>query len=203
MAPFVKICGICSRDDLEQVSAFGPDALGFVFWERSRRHVDPEAVGAWRTPPGIRRVGVFVDPSAEELARAARLARLDVLQVHRVDDDWKVDRSAFPGVEFWRALDPAGFQPSEFVFDRVLLDSYDPRTVGGTGRACDWARAREIVQSLETPVLLAGGLAPGNVAEALRRVRPWGVDVSSGVELAPGKKDMSKVEAFISACREP
>lgn len=206
MAPFVKICGICSRSDLGQVSAFQPDAIGFVLWPKSKRHIDPETVGQWETPAGIQRVGVFVDPAEDELLHAAEAARLDVLQLHRVSNDWNIDRNNFQGLEIWRALSPKELKPQAsslkpFEFDRFLLDSYHPETIGGTGKTCNWNQARELVQSLETPVLLAGGLTPDNVAEALETVAPWGVDVSSGVETAPGAKDIAKVEAFIKACR--
>jgi len=209
MSPFVKICGICSRSDLGRISALEPDALGFVQWKKSKRHVDPEIVGQWETPPGTRRVGVFVDPSEAELRYAAQAARLDVLQLHRVSNDWTIDRANFQGLEIWRALAPEElhssfkFQVSGFNWDRLLLDSYDPQTIGGTGQTCDWNQVREIVQSLETPILLAGGLTPDNVAKAIRHVQPWGVDVSSGVEIEPGAKDIAKVEAFIAACRAP
>ena len=205
MAVFVKICGICSRSDLEQISAFQPDALGFIQWPKSKRHIEPETVGQWETPEGIQRVGVFVDPSEEELMHAAEAARLDVLQLHRISNDWQIDRENFQGLEFWRALSPEEFkfQVSSFKFDRLLLDSYDPKTIGGTGKTCDWNQARELVQSQETPILLAGGVTPDNVAEAIGHVRPWGVDVSSGVEIEPGVKDMAMVEAFIAACRNP
>ena len=203
MAVFVKICGICSRSDLGQISALGPDALGFIQWPKSKRYVDPETVGQWETPAGIQRVGVFVDPSEDELKQAAITARLDVLQVHRVSNEWRIDRDNFQGLEFWRALNPGDFkiQDSRFKFDRLLLDSYDPETIGGTGKTCDWNQARAMVQSLHTPILLAGGLTPLNVADAIKAVNPWGVDVSSGVETQPGVKDIAKAEAFIAACR--
>ena len=207
MALFVKICGICSRSDLGRISAFQPDALGFIQWPKSKRYVDPETVGQWKTPEGIKRVGVFVDPSEEELHQAAESARLDVLQVHRVSNDWSIDRALFQNLEFWHALSPDELKPQAsdpklFKFDRFLLDSYDPETIGGTGKTCDWNQARDLVQSLETPVLLAGGLTPDNVTEAIQRVCPWGVDVSSGVEIEPGVKDIAKVETFIAACRK-
>ncbi len=206
MGPFVKICGICSRSDLGRISAFQPDALGFIQWTKSKRHIDPETVGRWETPAGIKRVGVFVDPSEDELIHAAETARLDVLQLHRVSNDWNIDRTRFQGLELWRALSPEELTPqasrlTPSVFDRFLLDSYDPETIGGTGKTCNWNQARDLVQSLEIPVLLAGGLTPGNVAEAIKTVAPWGVDVSSGVETEPGAKDIAKVEAFIKACR--
>jgi phosphoribosylanthranilate isomerase len=106
-------------------------------------------------------------------------------------------------VEVWRAINPDElyFDESDFGYDRYLLDSYDPQTVGGTGRLCDWDKVRSLVQSMDTPVLLAGGLTPDNVAQAIKQVRPWGVDVSSGVEIEPGVKDITKVAAFIAACR--
>jgi len=206
MAVFVKICGICSRSDLEQISAFRSDALGFIQWPKSKRYIDPETVGQWETPAGIKRVGVFVDPSEDELKHAAQVARLDVLQVHRVPVDWNMNRDHFQGIEVWRALSPEELNPqasilNPFEFDRFLLDSYDPKTIGGTGKPCDWSQARDLVQSEETPILLAGGLTSDNIAEAILKVDPWGVDVSSGVELKLGIKDIAKVEAFITACR--
>jgi len=188
---------------LEQISAFKPDALGFIQWPKSKRYIDPETVGQWETPQGIQRVGVFVDPSEEELMYAAAVARFDVLQLHRISNDWKIDRENLQGLELWCALRPDELtsHASRLTFDRLLLDSYDPETIGGTGKTCDWSQARELVHSLETPILLAGGLTPDNVAEAIERVRPWGVDVSSGVETEPGVKDMAMVKAFIKVCR--
>ncbi len=203
MGLFVKICGICSGSDLGQISAFQPDALGFIQWEKSKRYVDPKKVGQWKTPTGIKRVGVFVNPSEDELIRAAELARFDVLQLHGISNDWTINFDPFAGLELWRALSPKELssQSSFTGFDRFLLDSYDPKTIGGTGETCDWNQARELVQSSEIPILLAGGLSPDNVSSAIQQVQPWGVDVSSGVEIEPGLKDIAKVEAFITACR--
>ncbi len=203
MGVFVKICGICSEGDLEQISAFKPDAVGFIQWPRSKRYVAPETVGQWDTIGGIKRVGVFVDPSESELVHAVESARFDVVQVHRISNDWTVKRSVFQDMEFWRALNPDEFESvgTGFVFDRCLVDSYDPETIGGTGQTCDWNQARELIDAMETPILLAGGLTPDNVAAAIETVVPWGVDVSSGVEIEPGKKDIRKVKAFIAACR--
>ena len=203
MGTFIKICGICSEGDLEQISALKPDALGFIQWPKSKRHVDPEIVGSWKTPEGIKRVGVFVCPTESELAHAAQYGRFDVLQVHKAPDHWKLDRDLFQGLEIWRALGPTELYHSEswFEFDRFLLDSFDPKTVGGTGKICDWEMAQTLVKSVKTPILLAGGLTPDNVAEAIVDVKPWGVDVSSGVEIEPGVKDIGKVKAFIEATR--
>lgn len=203
MSTFIKICGICSEGDLEQISALKPDALGFIQWPKSTRYIEPETVGRWETPEGITRVGVFVCPTETELAHAAQYGRFDVLQIHQSPDHWKLDRELFQGVEVWRALKPTELYHSEswFEYDRFLLDSFDPETVGGTGKVCDWSMAQTLVKSVEKPILLAGGLTPENVAEAIVDVKPWGVDVSSGVEIEPGVKDIKKVEAFIAAAR--
>ena len=138
-----------------------------------------------------------------ELAHAAQYGRFDVIQVHRVPDHWKLDRELFRGLEVWRALEPSELYHSEswFEYDRFVLDSYDPNTVGGTGKACDWGIAQTLAKVVEKPILLAGGLHPGNVAEAIAEVKPWGVDVSSGVENEFRIKDIAKVEAFIAASR--
>lgn len=204
MGTFVKICGICSKGDLGQISAFRPDAMGFIQWPQSPRYVEAEEVGQWETPEGIRRVGVFVSPSEAELAHAAQYGRFDALQIHRIPDNWSLDREIFQRLEVWRALKPEElyFMDCGYPFDRFLLDSYDPKTVGGTGKTVDWSKARDLVRASSTPILLAGGLTSENVAEAIRIVNPWGVDVSSGVEIEPGVKDIDKVERFISAVRE-
>lgn len=204
MGTFVKICGICSEGDLGQISALGPDAVGFIQWPKSKRYVDPKTVGRWETPSSIRRVGVFVSPTEAELAHAAQYARLDVLQVHRIPDHWSLDREIFQGLEVWRALSPDEmyFMDHGFAFDRFLLDSYDPQSVGGTGKTCDWSKARDLVRASPRPILLAGGLTPENVAAAIAAVKPWGVDVSSGVETEPGVKDIGKVASFIAAVRK-
>ena len=200
----VKICGICSEGDLEQISALRPDAVGFIQWPKSERYVEPKSVGQWETPEGIKRVGVFVCPTETELAHAAQHARLDVLQVHQTPDHWSMDREFFKGLEIWRALTPDELYYSEsyFPFDRYVLDSYDPITVGGTGKICDWEKAKPLTRSSTLPILLAGGLTPDNVADAIQQVRPAGVDVSSGVESSIGVKDLAKVKAFIAAARD-
>lgn len=203
MPTFVKICGICSGEDLEQISALNPDAVGFIQWPKSKRYVPAEEVGQWETPEGIKRVGVFVCPTESEVARAAQHGRFDVIQVHQVHDNWNHDREFFQGLEVWRATTPTELYHSEswFEFDRFLLDSYDEKTVGGTGKVCDWNLAKTLVRAVEKPILLAGGLTPENVAEAIAEVAPWGVDVSSGVEKELRVKDLDKVKAFIENAR--
>jgi phosphoribosylanthranilate isomerase len=209
MSVFIKICGICSKNDLEQICALGPDAIGFIFWPRSPRYVRPEQVAGWlkSIPEQIKKVGVFVEPSAEEVESVAVACRLDVVQIHMNSNTWKIDRPLFSGLEVWlaprlgedinrnilRAVDP---EPSI-----LLADSFDPETVGGTGKVSSWERAAAMKTAVGKPILLAGGLTPENVREAIASVNPWGVDVSSGVEKEPGVKDIRKVKQFIERVR--
>lgn len=203
MSLFVKICGLCRAADVEAAAACRPDALGFVFWPGSRRCVAAADVDAWtRTlPPGLLKVGVFVDQPPEEVRAAARTAGLDVVQLHGAEGPGAC-AAAWPRV--WKALkadadDPRRFAP--YPVEAVVLDSGTASMPGGTGLAGDWPKAARFVQECGRPVLLAGGLRPENVAEAVRIVGPWGVDVSSGVELAPGRKDAARIEEFVRICR--
>jgi phosphoribosylanthranilate isomerase len=209
MNVFIKICGICSKNDLEQICALGPDAIGFIFWPRSPRYVRPEQVAGWlkSIPEQIKKVGVFVEPSAAEVESIAVTCRLDAVQIHMNSNDWKIDHPLFSGLEVWlaprmgedinrnilRAVDP---QPSV-----LLADSFDPETIGGTGKVSNWERAAAMKTAVGKPLLLAGGLTPENVREAIASVTPWGVDVSSGVEKEPGVKDIRKVKQFIERAR--
>jgi phosphoribosylanthranilate isomerase len=210
MGVFVKICGICSRNDLEQICALEPDAIGFVFWPHAKRYVRPEQVAGWLNsiPEQIKKVGVFVEPSPSEVEAIAITCRLDVAQIHLISNDWKIERPLFQGLEVWMAprvdegFKPAvisGFCPEPSV---VLVDSFDPQTVGGTGRQVDMLTASQLVQLLPQRVLLAGGLNPENVRDTIDAVKPWGVDVSSGVEKEPGVKDIRKVKQFIERVRQ-
>jgi phosphoribosylanthranilate isomerase len=210
MSVFVKICGICSRNDLEQICALEPDAIGFVFWPRAARYVRPEQVAGWlrSIPEQIKKVGVFVEPSADEVEAVATACHLDVVQIHLTSNKWKIDRPLFHGLEIWMAprLDEK-FKPSVISSFRpepavVLVDSFDGKTVGGTGRQVDTHLASQLVQLLPQKVLLAGGLNPENVRDAIAAVKPWGVDVSSGVEKEPGVKDIRKVKQFIERVRK-
>jgi phosphoribosylanthranilate isomerase len=209
MSTFVKICGICSRGDLEQICALEPDAIGFVFWPRAKRYVRPEQVAGWLNsiPEQIKKVGVFVEPSPAEVEAVAIACHLDVVQIHLISNDWKIERPLFQGLEVWMAprVDE-GFKPAVISSFRpepsvVLVDSFDEKTVGGTGRQVDTLTASQLVQLLPQHVLLAGGLNPENVRDAIAAVKPWGVDVSSGVEKEPGVKDIRKVKQFIDAVR--
>ena len=203
MGVFVKICGLCRREDVAAVAALRPDAVGFVFWSRSPRAARASDVAEWRSliPDDVQTVGVFVDEDPDVVIRTVEEANLDIAQLHgretaAVCEDVRA--------HVWKAvhLDRLPDEPlSAYPVDAFLADSYSTTSPGGTGIVVDWQSAGRFVDATPVPVLLAGGLNPNNVAEAIRLARPWGVDVSSGVEARPGEKDITLVRRFIEQCR--
>ena len=202
-AVLVKICGITRREDAEAAVSAGADAIGFVFWPKSPRAIDPyraRAIAA-ALPPFVTTVGVFVDQPAEYVNGVAGLARLGAVQLHGEEPPDYVaamTRPVVKAVALRNGLEPAAIAleqwPSRVV---VLLDVHDPERRGGTGRTVDWSVAAAIAR--RRPVVLAGGLTAENVSEAIARVRPFGIDVSSGVEAAPGIKDHGRIKALFEA----
>jgi phosphoribosylanthranilate isomerase len=198
----VKICGITRPEDALLAARLGADALGFNLWPGSKRHVSAAAARdlVRRLPPLVTPVGVFVNPTRDEVLRAIELAGVAVVQLH--GDEPPDFCASFP-VPVWKAIRVTG--PSalaalaSYEVQGFLLDAPAPG-YGGGGVPFDWALAAEV--AAELPVLLAGGLSPENVAEAVRTVRPWGVDVASGVESAPGRKDPERLRRFIAAAKE-
>jgi phosphoribosylanthranilate isomerase len=203
MSVFVKLCGLAREEDVLAAIGAGPDALGFVFWPKSPRAVTAEQVAAWtrgRVPPGMKKVGVFVNQDPAYIRDCARIAALDVVQLHG-DEDAAFVRAL--GLPAWKALHldrlPASWET--LPVELYVIDSGTAEMPGGTGRRVDTARAAAFVRESPIPVLLAGGLNAANVTEALREVRPWGLDVSSGVEHAPGQKDPEALRAFVRNAR--
>jgi phosphoribosylanthranilate isomerase len=199
----VKICGITNRDDAMHAAASGADALGFVFYAASSRCVTPEQV--WQIvadlPPFVTRVGLFVNEEPERIREIVSVCGLDAVQLH--GDESPQDCLALPcrvikGVRPRTAADLAPL--AAFPVSALLVDAAVPGQYGGTGHRADWALAREIV--VRHRVILAGGLNPENVAAAVGEVRPYGVDVASGVESRPGRKDPQKVANFIRMAKE-
>jgi phosphoribosylanthranilate isomerase len=193
----VKICGITRREDADAAAALGANALGFVLWSASPRHANLESVAAIIAglPPFITPVGVFVNPSAGDIAQAAQ-AGLRLAQVHGEVPPGRVALPVLRAVHLAAGI--GGIEPA--VDDEtVLLDAHDPVRHGGTGQTVDWTRARAI--AAKRRLVLAGGLTAANVSDAIRTVMPYAVDVASGVETKPGLKDLSKLRAFIDAVR--
>jgi phosphoribosylanthranilate isomerase len=201
--PFIKVCGITRPGDAALATAMGADALGFVFWPSSPRAIPVDVARsiARELPPFVATVGVFVDSSRDEILEVAGTVPLTVVQFH--GDEADEDVLSFP----WRVIravslgSPEGDRRLARLPHRVtvLLDALDPRRRGGTGRVIDWTAAAHV--AAERRILLAGGLRVDNVAEAITRVRPWGLDVSSGVESSPGLKDAAKLTAFFEAIK--
>jgi phosphoribosylanthranilate isomerase len=196
----VKICGITRLEDAEAAVDAGASAIGFVFWPKSPRFIDPHRARqiAAALPPFVSTVGVFVNQPREYVNGVASLVRLSAVQLHGeetpafaaalVHPVLKAVSTATADIEAW----PARI--------RLLLDVHDPVARGGTGRLVDWTAAADLAARRE--ILLAGGLTPDNVADAVARVRPFGIDVSSGVERAPGIKDQGRLRALFEAVHD-
>ena len=203
MSTRVKICGITNLADAQVAADAGADALGFVFYEKSPRFVSMKtAVEISRAlPPFIVRVGVFVNPSEELILKAVAECGLTLLQFHGDEPPEFCAQFGLMSMKAFRIRDAGSLKDlPKYKTDAWLLDAYSSDTLGGTGGVFNWDLAVE-AQKSGRPIFLAGGLTPENVAEAFRKVRPFGVDVSSGVESSPGKKDHTKVRAFINAVK--
>ena len=197
----VKICGIRRTEDALLAAELGAWAVGFVFWPGSARFIDPYRARRISTalPPWVVPVGVFVDQPAEYVSAVASLVRLGVVQLRGSETPEMVER--MPQRVIKSVAVTSDFDESSV--DRiparagVLLDAHDPERHGGTGTTVDWSRAAAAARRRR--VLLAGGLRPENVRTAIDAVRPFGIDVSSGVESAPGVKDPDRLRALFAA----
>lgn len=201
----MKICGITSVNDALMTAESGADGVGFVFWRRSPRCVDARTARriADALPASILRVGVFVDASPRALATTAEGAKLDVLQLHGNEPPDRLTglpRTVWKAVRVGDGFAPADALRYEGKAAGILLDAQAAGLPGGSGQAFDWSVARE-VRRRASFLILAGGLTPANVARAIEALRPDAVDVSSGVESTPGRKDAAKVRAFVEAVR--
>ncbi|MBA3975270.1 MAG: N-(5'-phosphoribosyl)anthranilate isomerase [Candidatus Solibacter sp.] len=192
----IKICGITTLDDALHASEAGASALGFNFWPRSKRYITPAAAAAitGKLPAGILKAGVFVDAPETEFTAIASHAGLDIVQLHGA-------RQTPPSIRHWLAFSAteesirATMETSGA--EAFLIDTPAGDERGGTGRTFDWS----LVRDLPGRIVLAGGLGPDNVAQAIRQVRPWGVDACSRLESSPGRKDHALVTEFIRAAR--
>lgn len=198
----VKICGITCVEDALHAAACGADALGLVFYAKSPRVVSRERARQIVAvlPPLVTTVGLFVNEAPGTIREVVDYCGLDLIQLH---GDELPEQCLYPPRRVLKALRIKGEQSlvglDAYHVSALLLDAWRPDSYGGTGALCDWQLAARVAR--ERRVLLAGGLTAENVDEAIRLVRPYGVDVSSGVECAPGRKDPERVEAFIRNAR--
>jgi len=200
----VKICGITNRQDALAACEAGADALGFNFAEEAKargRYIDPEAAKAIidGLPPFVSITAVCVNEPVDRILQY--LTFVDRVQLHGEESVQDCARVGARAIKAFRVA--AGFNPESMLEYRVgayLLDAFVPGSRGGTGSSCDWDAARRAV-ALGRPVILAGGLTPDNVAEAVRTVRPYGVDTASGVESSPGKKDHERIRQFVERAK--
>jgi phosphoribosylanthranilate isomerase len=216
---WIKICGTTNLEDALLAVDAGADAVGFVFYEKSPRNIDVETAReiVQKLPAQVEKVGVFVDHEAQEIREIVLKAGLTAVQLHgklSMESVWQDQRPVAESVGVSKlipmihgdALKDGGFLISQRAQEKifaVLLDSRSDGANGGTGTPFDWEATRGMVQSMSllVPVIVAGGLTPVNVAGAMELLQPFGVDVVSGVEARPGKKDPKKVQAFVNAVR--
>ena len=193
----VKICGITNREDALAAVEAGAGAIGLNFCRESPRYVSPTgaSVISEKLPPNVLKVGIFVDESADNIARTAMYAGLDVVQLHGMGD--------CPSMRTWRAAPVAdSLAISYFTEDDAeafLLDTASTILHGGTGKTFRWEIAREAAQFTTKHIIIAGGLDETNVQAAIAEAQPWGVDACSRLESSPGKKDRARMQKFIEA----
>ena len=199
----VKICGLTNVADALAAAGAGADMIGLMFYEASPRRVTlAQAAEISRAlPPFVLRVGVFVNPEEALVSRAIAECNLSLLQFHGDESSAFCTRFGLMSLKAFRIRDAASLAPlAEYQTDAFLLDAYSPAGLGGTGEKFNWELA-VAARRYGKPIFLAGGLTPENVAAAVTQVRPFAVDVSSGVESAPGRKDVAKMRAFIQAAK--
>jgi phosphoribosylanthranilate isomerase len=195
----IKICGIREPEHARIAAEAGADAIGLVFWPKSPRYITPQAAAkvVAALPPFVMSVGLFVDPSEAEVRAVLKAVPLDLLQFHGDESPEFCEQFGRPYVHVVRM--EAGTDLVEYAqrFSRaraLILDAHVPGQPGGTGKTFEWA---DIPRGLPIPLILSGGLTAANVGRAVREVRPWAVDVSSGVEASRGVKDPRKIVEFI------
>ncbi len=203
MSVAVKICGITSVENAQAVELAGADAVGLMFYEGSPRHITLEQAKAIvdSLSNSIARVGVFVNSDESFVRQAMEICTLNMLQFHGNEIPEYCKRFEVMTLKAIRVSGESSLEVMErYSTDGFLLDTFTDKALGGTGETFNWELAKKATEK-ERPIFLAGGLTPENVAEAVKAVRPFAVDVSSGVESEPGKKDAAKVRAFVAAAK--
>ena len=204
--PWIKICGITKSEDASYLAKLGVDAIGLIFYRHS-----PRAISCKQLPEilenlsdSVKTVGLFVDPSRSEVNEVLDTGLIDILQFHGSEPEGFCSSFDKP---YMKAIHVKDKMPQAEVLDKyssakfLLLDTYNEKESGGTGEKFDWSIAKRIIEGTDQRVVLAGGLNPANIEDAVRSINPFGVDVSSGVELSPGQKDLKKVWRFVREAR--
>jgi len=203
MSVTVKICGITNLEDAKAAVGAGTNALGFIFYAQSPRSITVARAAeiCRELPASVARVGVFVNPDEILVQQAIQACALNILQWHGEESPEFCIQFGLMSMKAFRVKEARDLERiSSYGTNAILLDAYNPQLRGGTGETCDWQLARE-AKKYGRPLFLAGGLTPENVGVAIRQVRPFAVDVSSGVEASAGRKDHDKVRRFITAAR--
>ncbi|MFH0763806.1 MAG: phosphoribosylanthranilate isomerase [Candidatus Omnitrophota bacterium] len=200
----IKICGITNKIDAVGAADLGADMLGFVFYKNSKRYVSPAMAEDIinELGPGIGKVGVFVDETMEFVMNAAEDAGLNMLQFHgdETPEYCAYFRGRFKVIKAFRLKERDDLKAiNNYNTDYYLLDTYKRDSIGGTGEAFDWKILKDF--EILRPVILSGGLTPANISAAIKEVAPYAVDVSTGVESSPGKKDMTLLKKFVENVR--
>jgi phosphoribosylanthranilate isomerase len=199
----VKVCGITNEEDALKAARLGAWALGFIFYRKSPRYIKPAAARKIirRLPPFVTPVGVFVNEKEEVIKRIADTCGIRTLQFHGEETPGFLRNfKEFRTIKAFRILDKLPLKSlSKYHADAFLFDTFKKGIYGGTGEVFNWALFKEI-ESLERPLILSGGLHAGNIREAVRKVNPFAVDISSGVERSPGKKDHRLLKEFLALC---
>lgn len=199
----VKICGITRLEDALAAAELGADALGFVFYEKSPRYVRPDIAAdiIAQLPPFITSVGLFVNPDETIVKEIITQTAVDLLQFHGDEENTFCAQFSRPFIKAIRMAEALDLHKEIEKYPGargILLDAYDPQRYGGTGHTFEWSRVHS---SLPKPIIVAGGLTPENVAQAVAMTHPWGVDVSGGVEQSKGIKQRSLIEAFMRGAK--
>jgi phosphoribosylanthranilate isomerase len=205
--PRVKICGITQSSQAEAIVALGADALGFICVPASPRYVTPAQICGIKVPPTISKIGVFMDTDVDEMVQVATIGNLTAIQLHGVEtaEVCAELRDRLPGIELIKAFRVRTSWELEMAADYaqnvdwLLLDAYHPEMGGGSGKTLDWNTLQSFKPS--KPWFLAGGLRSANIANALSLIQPQGIDLSSGVEIAPGNKDLNAVRQLFATLK--
>ena len=203
MSVKIKICGMTNLNDALLAVELGADALGFIFYTKSPRYIDVKAAAniCNELPPFVAKVGVFVDELEYEIEKALGECLLNALQFHGEEPPGFCQKFGAKSIKAIRMRGEESLRVAvEYDVDALLLDTYTDDSRGGTGKTFDWSLAVK-AKEIGPPIILSGGLTTVNVQEAVRRVRPYAVDVASGVEREPGKKDPEKLRRFIELCK--